>query len=571
MKRAITGAAGSSVLLFMGLLCTLVACGQEPREDVVAVVGKRQISAEDLRKFVLDLLPGLRSDEEGQKAREDYLQTLIDRQILLLEAYDLGLDKDPDLLRAHRAKKQDYIVAIFFKREVRPQIAVSEEEIHHFFAEQGMRRERLLSGIVVETEEGARQILEQIHKGHSFAALARARSLDTRSTERGGEVGFINRTRAERMGIPAAVFDSLQTGVVSAPLARGEYYQLVRFLEDRGADLENYRTRIVQQLMAEKTQDIEVQKVELLAYELGWRMAPEGLALMRQDAKSAKGRGGLSFTEGQRKVVLFTYEGGAITLDEYIEVLRAHRIDNLKAFQDSAFIASVARRYVLTPAMFGAAAARLGIPEEPAVHQWIETAKEELMLIQLRQREISAKISVSEEEVRQFYEENREKFRLPELICFDELLTDTEKEAQKLWAGIDKDSNLLELARAKNLPTRRRGADGLICMNKHHKAAYPRLWQALKAAPIGELRGPVPAGEGYSIFKVLRREEARQQPFEQARKRARASLVRRLERQRFDEWLVELNQKYQDQVTVFADRLAEALPEALLAGSAEEI
>ena len=172
--------------------------------------------------------------------------------------------------------------------------------------------------------------------------------------------------------------------------------------------------------------------------------------------------------------------------------------------------------------------------------------------------------------MRQFYEEYREKFYLPELICFDELLTPTLAEGQNLRTEIDKDTHLLELAKAKNLPTRHRGTDGLVCMNKYYKVAYPQLWEALKAAPVGELRGPVLAGEGYVIFKVLRREEGRQQSFEQARKRARASLVQRLERQRFDELLNELHQKYQNQIEVYADRLEEALPEALLASSAEE-
>ena len=130
-------------------LLSLATCGREPREDVVAVVGERQITAGDVRKFVLNLLPGLRSNEEGQKAREDYLQTLIDRQVLLVEAYDQGLDKDPELLKAHRAKEQEHIVAIFFKREIRPQIAVSEEEIHRFFAERAMAQERFLATIVV--------------------------------------------------------------------------------------------------------------------------------------------------------------------------------------------------------------------------------------------------------------------------------------------------------------------------------------------------------------------------------------------------------------------------------------
>ena len=569
MKRA--SVTPSSVLFFIGLLCALATCGQAPREEVVAVVGERQITAEDLRKFVLNLLPGLRSNEEGQKAREDYLQTLIDRQVLLLEAYGQGLDQDPELLKAHRAKEQEHIVAIFFKREIRPQIAVSEEEIHRFFAERAMAQERFLAAIVVETEDEGQWIRQEIHKGGSFAVLAQTHSLDTGSAERGGEMGFVNRSRAERMGIPAAIFDSLQTGTVSPLLPIGENYQLVRFLADRRAALEVYRARIARQLMAEKAQDIEAQKVELLAHELGWRMAPEGLAVLRQSAKSARGGERVSFTAEQNEVPLFRYEGSEIALGEYLEVLHAHRIDNPQAFQDSAFIASVARRFLLTPAMFGVAAAQLGIPEEPEVLQWIEISKEELMLLQLRQREVSASISPSAEEVRQFYEEHREKFYLPELICFDELLTPTLAEGQNLRTEIDKDTDLLELARAKNLPTRRRGTDGLVCMNKYYETAYPQLWEALKAAPVGELRGPVLAGEGYVIFKVLRREEGRQQPFEQARKRARASLVQRLERQRFDELLNELRQKYQDQIEVYANRLEEALPEALLASATEEL
>ncbi|MCY3792404.1 MAG: hypothetical protein OXH63_26795, partial [Gemmatimonadetes bacterium] len=117
MKRA--SVTPSLVMVFIGLLCILVTCSQDPRENIVAVVGERQITAGDLRKFALNLLPGLRSNEEGQKAREDYLQTLIDRQVLLLEAYDQGLDKDPELLKAHRAKEQEHIAAIFFKREIR--------------------------------------------------------------------------------------------------------------------------------------------------------------------------------------------------------------------------------------------------------------------------------------------------------------------------------------------------------------------------------------------------------------------------------------------------------------------
>lgn len=571
MKIALPGATSFSGSLFLVVLCTMASCGQKPQKEVVAVVGRHPITGEDLRKFALNLLPGLRSDKEGQKAREDYLQTLIDREILLLEACDQGLDKDPALLKELEVKKRDHLVSIFYEREIRPQLVVSEEEIRGFFEEQGMGRERLLCGIRVGTAGEARHLLAQIKGGHKFAELARRYSLDTSSAKRGGVVGFVARPRAERMGIPGVVFDSLQTGAVSLPLPIGNNYQLVQFLEDRPADLEAHRGRIRRQLLEEKRQDIEAQRVEQLAYALGWRMAPAGLALLRKGARSLEGKTALHFAEEESETSLFTYEGGEVSVGEYIDVLRASKLRTPRALQDSAFIASVARRFILPPTMLMEAAAQLGIPEEPEVRRWIETAKEELLLVKLQQREVSAKISTSEEEVRQFYEEHRDKFHIPETICFDELIVDTEQEAQKLRAEIGEDTNLLELSRARGAHLRQRGADNLACMNSYHQVAYPHLWPALKAASTGELNGPVLTREGYSIFKVLRREEERQQPFEQARKRAQASLVQQRERQRFDAWLLELREKYQDQVTIHVDRLADALPEALLASSAKKL
>ena len=56
----------------------------------------------------------------------------------------------------------------------------------------------------------------------------------------------------------------------------------------------------------------------------------------------------------------------------------------------------------------------------------------------------------------------------------------------------------------------------------------------------------------------------RRESFEQARRRAEVALRKALERDRFDTWIADLRQRYEDRVKVFPDRLAKALPEALL-------
>ena len=549
--------------------CGAIGCAQEPQDPVVAVVGERQISAEELRRFVLDLLPGLRAQEEGQKAREDYLQTLIDREILLLEARNQGLDTDPELLNKLSDKKKDHILSIFSRREIRPHVAVSEEEIRGFFEERELGRERLLARILVETEEKVRQLLARIEAGDDFRELVRFYSSDPGAARGEGLEGFVNRLTAERLGIPPAVFDTLETEAVSSPLPAGNGYQVIRFVDDRNADLETYRARIRRQLLKEKRHDVEAQKVELLAYELGWELNSAGLTVLRRGAQALEGETGLAYTPEEKETPLFTYKQGQVTVGDYIERLGAIRIKTERALRDSAFIAATAERLIQAPTMSMVAAQRLGIPEEPEVIQWIEKEREELLLIHLRQREVGDSVSVSEEEVRQFYEENRDKFRLPRTVCFDEFLAETEQQAEKIRTQIDMDTNLLELSEKESAPIRRRGADSLACMNEHYAVAFPQVWEALVATPIGAVGGPVPAGKGYSIFKVMRREEERPQPFDQARRRARASLIQRRERMRFDEWLVELRPKYRDQVSIYTERLTEALPEALLAGSAE--
>ena len=72
------------------VLALMAACGQnreqQATQEPVAQVGDVQITGEQLRRFALDVLPGLRPAKQGQAARQDYLQTLIDRQLMLRAA-----------------------------------------------------------------------------------------------------------------------------------------------------------------------------------------------------------------------------------------------------------------------------------------------------------------------------------------------------------------------------------------------------------------------------------------------------------------------------------------------------
>ena len=254
------------------MVILLTACAQDHKGTAVAIVGPREITAEELRHFVRRLAPSLVSDETGQRAREDYLQTLVDREIALLEAYEKGLDQDPDLLKTLDEKKREHLLSLYRDREILPQIQVSEEEIRQFFDQQNMARERRTTAILVRTREQAQQIRAQLEAGSDFGELAKKHSLDTWSALREGELGFVTRAAAERLlGIPVEVFDTLGTGQVSPPLRRGRNYHLVRFLADRPTDLQTHRESIKTQLQEEKQRALEKEKADTLAREFNWQ------------------------------------------------------------------------------------------------------------------------------------------------------------------------------------------------------------------------------------------------------------------------------------------------------------
>ena len=449
------------------MVILLTACAQDHEGTAVAIVGTGEITAEELRHFVRRLAPSLVSDEEGQRAREDYLQTLVDREIALLEAYEKGLDQDPDLLKALNQKKRDHLLSLYRDKEILPQVQVSEEEIRQFFDQQDMARERRTTAILVRTREQAQQIRAQLEAGSDFGELASKHSLDTWSALREGELGFVTRAAAERLlGIPVEVFDTLGTGQVSPPLRRGRNYHLIRFLEDRPTDLQTHRESIKTQLQEEKQRAFEEEKADTLARQFNWQLVSTGTTLLKDKGAALGESGKLQLTDEEKRVPLFTYEGGAISLADYMAVLRQHRIRAPRALLDSVFIGLLGRRFLQKPALFVAAAERLGLPEDPKVVAWVEKTRQELLVRGIRQQEVIDQIAIDEADVRRFYEENGEMFR--------------------------------------------------------------------------------------------------RESFAQARRRAEVALRKALERDRFDTWIADLRQRYGDRVKVFPNRLAQALPEALL-------
>ena len=538
----------NTVRITWAALVLCVACSQQDAPPI-ARVGDVPITGAELRQFALNVLPGLRPAQQGQAARQSYLQTLIDRQLMLRHARDVGIDREPAVWVEQLLQRRTYLANLYRKRDLHPQAQVTDADIARFFAEQDLGRERLMTAILVQTKAEAQAIQRQLAAGASFAELSAQHTLDPRAAAQRGRIGFVNRSMASRLGVPEVVFDHQPTGVVSEPLPLGQRFHLVRFIEDRQVEVDSQRELLARELAKAKRRKVERQQVELLAYELGWHLTAQGLAALPSRANAP----------------LFAYAGGQVSTEEYLEVLKKHRVTRPEALQDSATIAAFARRAILPELVLAAAAEKAGYHQESEAAAHSAKAAEELLLKAAYQRQVSDSVAVSTAAVERYIAAHPKRFTIPESICFDELIAPNLHEAQQLKDALTGQEDWVALAKARGFPLRPRRTDGLVCMHRYNSIPYPQLWRALQQAAVGVLNGPVRTREGFALFVVVRTEPARPEPPQQARQRARATLVQQAEQVRFDQWIASLREKYRREIDISAEQLAAALPDSLLA------
>jgi parvulin-like peptidyl-prolyl isomerase len=196
-----------------------------------------------------------------------------------------------------------------------------------------------------------------------------------------------------------------------------------------------------------------------------------------------------------------------------------------------------------------------GLEQDEEVAGWLAKKWDQELVIQLRVQILEERVSISAEEIRREYDETPDRYTQPEQIEIQEILVDTEEEAQKLLERIQQGESIGELARKYSIrPPELRDEEGRRRFSTADGPVYGRLVSAAWKTPVDQFGGPLHVHEGYSVFKVLSR---KREPasFEESKKRARAIVNWNKKQQVFDQFITGLRTKYAEQVTVREDNL----------------
>ena len=538
--RSIPVLAGLLLMVWVGM----IGCGGRQGGVVLATVGEHVVTVEDLRAFVDGLLPGLKTKKEGLEGKRDYLQTMIDRQLLLVEARARGLDRTAEFIEDSRRAVQGILAREYERREIT--IELTEEEIRQYFEEECLGRQLRISYIRVRRKEEAEAIAEELRKGRHFEDLAREHSLDMASGPKGGDLGFFTKARARSRLIPGDFFFSMQVGDISDPYSTKFGYQIIKITEEKPADLESQRGGIVGALRKRRFLDRKAELVEELGGRFKLRLHPEGLGLLLK--KNIRG-----LSEEQKKTPLYTFEGGEVTIGDYIYAF--FEVMQRPAVGDSACVVWAARQVVLPKALMTEAAHHMGLHREPTIASRLQKKEEESLLTSLRKVELADGQNIGEEEIRAFYDEHPHRFMLGPEVTVREILVRTEEEARRLLNESRQGADMAELAERHTLRRTRWGKGEIHIHLGMDDVKYGPLAKDCQDARVGEFRGPIEVEGVYSIYKVLDRIEERPEPFETAKRRARAYLRIGRENELFSQLLRRLREKYSPEIVTYEENL----------------
>ncbi|MBT6145918.1 MAG: hypothetical protein HOH74_10830, partial [Gemmatimonadetes bacterium] len=517
----------------------------------LAKVDDRPITLAQFHAFYADIPEYLQSGRMGTDQVRDHLQTLIDMELLQIEAVDQGIDEAPVFLSKIKRQSMDRLVGLYLVDRIR--IRMTPSQVRDAWVEQGLSRTIRLGQILTSNLDSAQAALDDISSGATFDEAARMWSTHEESALQGGDSGrYVN-----RLDLPPSLGDrlfQLTTGEISEPVDLNGAFGVFTVLAEFEADLDEERFReLYQQMYMERSVAERLALVDSLKKDLELTLETDALNQMLVVAS----RGDWD-DAALDELTIYRYRGGQISGRDVVQSVDPVDLGSLRRLTAEQMQDRMGSTLV-PDALLMAAALEAGYAEREEIASWLDQRRREELIVQLRVKILDERIEITEEEIRQEYESKPERYTRPESMVLDEVLLASEEEAQSVRERIEAGESIADLAQQLSLRSLdHRDENGRITLTLADGRYLGRLAASAYRTEPGELVGPLPVKEGFSVYRLL---ERKKEPatFEQSRRRAKATVNWIKKQIVFDEFLKDLRVKYHDRVEFFDDGIEQAI------------
>jgi len=374
----------------LGTVALLGACAQQETETeantgnaVLAKVGENIITEQDFTEALQRLV----ADTQTLTLEEwrQQFQILIDTNLLLVTARERGLNEQPFVRQAVASWERNWLVGQLLQREMAEELSWSEEELSAFYTETGSGSEIRLQRLDVEKRDQALALLEKLNAGDSFTEVAKASGKRPLGTD------WLNPLMVDARYAPLFLLDEGAVELIEAE----ERYLLVQIAAKREVPLEQRRGLVEHNLKKRKEQAANITYLARLA---------ERYAVQLDTAALAQVIAG----KGTSNLRLLKSNLGEWTQSEYLQAMSHLQQEDAALAASTAELGFRVTRAYVANLLLGEEAGRQGLHEELAAAK--EKILQQKTLEALWASDIYSQVSVNENELRAFYEQNKERY-----------------------------------------------------------------------------------------------------------------------------------------------------------------
>lgn len=505
---------------------------------------------------------------DKHKTKLEALNHLINLELIVKRARELGLDEDEEVknriktaiaqIQQEATEKsknstEQILIQSLIKQEIDDQLVKpTEEEISWYYKE---NKEEFyvpnmysLQEIVVETEVEAETIFVEIVVGGDFTLLAQEKSGGL-TAKKGGYLGYVTTDSAKLFGYDdfKEIVSALKIGEVSKVIKTEKGYCLLKLLEIKPAyqeTLEKTKRFIEKKLTRERRENVYNEWLDNLKKQAQIQVA-FNLAEISEESLFLK----------PPETILVSFGEGDITLGEFNKVWDDPDNKNKYKTKEELLENMLNERILVQRAQ------EIGLEKDEKVSSQIKTVieqvrkeREEKIKINTQQAlvdaamkvEIYDKVKLSEEEIAEYYKENKEVFIKDEEYHLRHILVETLEEAETVLEKIRGGADFAELAKEKSLcPSGKQGGDlGFIARGITIKLFEDAAF-VLKPGEISEV---VKTQVGYHVIKLEEISPERQKTLEEAKVEIEFILLPEKQKQAFTRWLSSLRDEANVQI-----------------------
>ncbi len=192
--------------------------------------------------------------------------------------------------------------------------------------------------------------------------------------------------------------------------------------------------------------------------------------------------------------------------------------------------------------MFAAYGEDSKIEETDVYKEALALARRDI-LGQMAMQQLLGDVTVSDDEVKEYFEAHKESFNKPANAGAKHILVDTEEKANEIKAQIEKEEISFEDAAKEHssCPSSAQGGDlGAFGPGQ----MVPEFDQAVFNAEVGELLGPVKTQFGYHLITVTALNPASESTFEESKETAKQQALMEKQNKIYEAKVAELKEKY---------------------------